>query len=344
MFDVKEYLDTKCTLRFREDGSFKIMLMGDPHGGVDSHPQLYPGVEALVEAGRPDLVLLMGDQCGHSIGTATKDELYDYLTKLTRPMEERGIPWAHVFGNHDFNNGVTNEMGMEVYQRFAHCLSKFGPEDVSGVGNYVLPILHAHDDEPAFNVWAMDSHGDNGDYCRDHDQPTDTKIILRDCFGMGHGYGSANPYTDQLLWYYQTSKEMERTYGRKIPGILYQHIPLPEHALIPRNPQQTFMTGSMYEHVATCELNTGLFAAMFQRGDIKGVFVGHDHLNDYCGQYCGIYLGACSGVNYDAGSRDDMRGARIIELTEDNPGVLNTYMLRLRDVMGAEVSDSKLWR
>lgn len=49
-FDLKEYLALKHTLHFKKDGTFKILLLTDPHGGDDAHPQLKPGIDAIVRS------------------------------------------------------------------------------------------------------------------------------------------------------------------------------------------------------------------------------------------------------------------------------------------------------
>lgn len=38
-------------------------------------------------------------------------------------------------------------------------------------------------------------------------------------------------------------------------------------------------------------INSGMFSAMLDRGDVKGVFCGHDHVNTYMENYYGILLG-----------------------------------------------------
>lgn len=337
-FDRDEYLRVKRPLRFHRDGGFRILILADPHGGTASHPQLMRGVDAIIDAANPDLILFAGDLTGCRIGCGTQEELRAYIERLTALPEKRGIPWAHVFGNHDADLGVSNDAQQAVLERFPHCVSKRGPADVYGVSNYVLPILHSDRDEPAFNVWGIDSNNDNKAYCRAVGLPEDTRFVLPEHFCMG--YHSDAPHTDQVLWYYQTSAALERAFGGKVPGILCLHIPLPEFCLIPRNPSQTHMRGVMREHVCCNELNTGLFAACLQRGDIRGIFAGHDHLNDYCGEYCGVTLGACAGINYDCGSADEARGGRVVDLKESDVwGGGDTYMLRLCDLMGAQADN-----
>lgn len=45
-------------------------------------------------------------------------------------------------------------------------------------------------------------------------------------------------------------------------------------------------------------LNTGLFAAAVEKGNMKAMFCGHDHLNDYYGRLNNIILGygRCTGT------------------------------------------------
>jgi hypothetical protein len=59
-----------------------------------------------------------------------------------------------------------------------------------------------------------------------------------------------------------------------------------------------------------------MFAAMLEKGDVMGMFVGHDHVNDYIFNYYGIALtyGRFSGSKNVYG--DLTSGVRMIELTE----------------------------
>lgn len=61
---------------------------------------------------------------------------------------------------------------------------------------------------------------------------------------------------------------------------------------------------------------------------------------DFCGVYCGIILGQCASISYDAGSADDLRGGRLVEIHQDDPTQIRTYMVRLRSIMG-EAADNR---
>ena len=189
-------METKPILRFRPDGHFRVLMMSDFHGKPDFNPKLLLGIEAMVDYAKPDFVMLGGDQlCG-----ITPEILHDFLEAVMEPVHRRGIPWAHVYGNHDPEDRMTKTEMEAVYESFPLCLSQAGPEEVSGVGNYCLPVLSSRDDTPAWHLWALDSHSEVRDYVSLFGLPEDTRFILPKCFGDGHI--QASPMFDQVMWYY----------------------------------------------------------------------------------------------------------------------------------------------
>jgi hypothetical protein len=79
-----------------------------------------------------------------------------------------------------------------------------------------------------------------------------------------------------------------------------------------------------------------LLAAILGRGDVKGVFVGHDHVNDYVGDYFGVRLGYSANTGFgtyglDGEERDRMRGAPVFVIQEDRPEDFETFMVFAAD-------------
>ena len=75
---------------------------------------------------------------------------------------------------------------------------------------------------------------------------------------------------------------------------------------------------------------------MLQRGDVKGVFCGHDHVNDFIGNYYGIYLGYAANTGFGTyglgGTQNNrLRGARVFILNEDKIETFNTFMVYALD-------------
>ena len=54
--------------------------------------------------------------------------------------------------------------------------------------------------------------------------------------------------------------------------------------------ESAILYGIRKEKACAPQLNSGLFAAMKEMGDVRGVFVGHDHDDDYAVSWKGILL------------------------------------------------------
>ena len=127
---------------------------------------------------------------------------------------------------------MSNERQQAVYEAFPLCLSSAGPEEVYGVGNYCLNVLSSHDDSVAYNIWALDSNREICDYAEKFSLAEDEKILLSN--GFGDSKAQASPMFDQVMWYYTESLKYEKASGRKIPAIMWMHVPIIEFCLVYR--------------------------------------------------------------------------------------------------------------
>lgn len=73
----------------------------------------------------------------------------------------------------------------------------------------------------------------------------------------------------------------------KAPGLAYFHIPLPEFWSFD---SANATKGDRLEGTSSASTNSGFFTTLVARGDVKAVFVGHDHNNDFCGELKGLNL------------------------------------------------------
>lgn len=325
----------KPVLRFNADGHFRILMVSDFHLGLnrrlkeDYNYKVTAGLEALICETSPDMVFLGGDQCLASDDPAEAKALFETVIE---PILRRGLPFATVFGNHDRETGISLEVEEELYESIPGCLSQAGPQELDGVGNYRLTVLSSSGNKPAFSLFALDSQRELSDLIGKFGLPEGTKILLPEHFNEGQT--GAMPTFEQVMWYYNTSKDDERRFGRKIPAVMFMHIPLPEYLEIIRNPEECNAIGSKRETVGCTEVNFGLFGACLQRGDVKGIFFGHEHLCDIQGEYCGIIMAQDAALGYNMSAHDDLRGGRVIDLFED--GTVNTHAVKLIDIMGRE--------
>ena len=85
-------------------------------------------------------------------------------------------------------------------------------------------------------------------------------------------------------------------------------------------------TGVQHENGGFSATNSGLFAAVLQRGDVKAIVNGHDHVNDYMVKYNGVMLCYSSTVSPMAYSRNDILGARVFTFSQDEYEPIDTYM------------------
>lgn len=317
----------KQKLRFGRDGTFKLMMFSDFQDTLPIDGRSLRLLRALLESEKPDFVLSAGDQCAG--GVRSEEEFRAYARAFSEPMEEAGIYWSHVFGNHDDENSPACDKFRQqaIYEELPHCLSEAGPEGIGGVGNYVLPVYPRKGETPALNLWALDSNR----YLADNAWSDGSWCLPETGIG-GNGYDVVK--FPQIRFYWDTSVALERAAGHAVPGLMFLHIPLPEHRLVAQNPEQTGMSGEANEEICNSALNGGLFAAAVQRGDICGIFAGHDHSNTFAGRYCGVALGYDGSLGYrdyglapaDPRGRDALRGARFFVLEERAPRNFTTYM------------------
>ncbi len=309
-------------------------MISDLHGGDLFSSQLKEGIEALINHTQPDLILLGGDQVDHRAmsGALTKEKLRAYLGEVMALAEEKGVPWAHVYGNHDGGIGLANVEQQDVYEAFPCCVSGRGLQGVHGVSNYVLPVQASDGSRVAWHIFAMDSGSGIEDFQKAFHKP-DCPFLLPN--NLGEGDDSATALFDQAIWYYETSKALEEAAGEKIPAIMYLHIPLTEMAWMMKNPKECGVVGSVRQPLYHSEMNSGLFMACQQRGDVQGIYCGHTHNNDLCGTLFGIQMAYDAGMGYNNHVMDDdLRGGRVIILNEQKETPIQTHCVKLMDLLG----------
>ena len=250
-------------------------------------------------------------------------------------METRKIPWAQIYGNHveggyNFKMGAPGkERQQEIFESFSYNISKAG--EVYGVGNYVLPVLRSDSDKVGFNVFALDSHTYMVD-AKGGQSFEDAVLLDRPIYGGLKDHVYETIHFDQIRWYWKTSVALEKYSGQKVAAMMLFHIPLYEYEYIVQNPSQTGMIGVNMDGISAPELNSGLIQACYERGDVKGIFVGHCHRNDFVGTYIGIRLGFVPTIGSNAYFDASNRGARVIEIDQNDAFNFTTRMVYCKDL------------
>lgn len=303
-------------LKFRPDGTFKILAISDLHYIPQPDPNGLALTEKLIGLEKPDLVVVDGDNISGD-RCATPQDVKAAVANVAQVMERMQTPWAVVLGNHDQEHfartGVARDQVFQFYESYPFNMNAGWARDISGAGNKNLLIWAADGTRPAADVWLLDS----GEKAKDPQ------------------FRYEWIHADQVAWYWQTSKALEARYGAKVPGLMFFHIPLPEfHEMILTRK----VLGERHEPESPSTVNSGLFGAILDRGDVMGVFCGHDHVNNYVGKYAGVMLGQVGVTGYygyphtppEDPTNDHARGGRVMLLNESEPGRFKTWM-RFRD-------------
>ena len=324
MNNLDKNLYTKHELKFNKNGKFKILMMSDIQETLNYDTRTLECMDKLIEKTQPDFIILGGDNCDGTI-LKTEEELRKYLEIFTQPMEKRKIPWAHIFGNHDHDIKINDITKTKIYENFKYCISKH-TENIYGTTNFVLPIKNSKSDNIAFNIWGLDSNNE----IRHSNIDIDKNIKLMNMPSMSDKWDIV--HFEQLMWYWNSSKEIEDYCGNIINGILFMHISPWEFQYIVDNPIVTQCTGSTKEIMKIGMFNFGLFSTILQRKDIICIACGHSHNDCFEGTFCNVKmcLDACAG--YSPYGTDDLRGGRIFEINENDTNDIKTYMVHYKDL------------
>lgn len=313
-------------LQFK-NGQFKILILADIQDTDTPQKATMALMTSAIEKTNPDLIILLGDNTAGSWRGVDKEKTEKAVDAVASVIDEAGIPFALVFGNHDHEGIAEDESDEAVeaakefllscFQKYDTCLAIEG-EEMTGVGNYNLLIKDSAGEKNIFNLWLMDSNP----YA-----PEDE--------GGGYGY----VHEDQTEWYKKTSEELKaQNGGAPLPSLLFQHIIVPEaYDMLAQVEKGTkgavkgngahdgeyFVADSEYIYEGSvnegpCPPNTnhGQFESWLEQGDIIGAFFGHDHVNSFAGEYKGIKLVAVPAVTFY--SYGNNHGIRTVTLNEND--------------------------
>lgn len=281
-------------LQFNKEGKFKIAQFTDMHVDLGTEyrraevEKTLEQMRGLLDAERPDFVIFTGD-------IVTGKPAAEGWKRVLEPVVARNIPYCVVLGNHDPEQDLTRAQIAEAVTAHKQSLNRLDAK--KELADVVLEVEGAKG--PAALFYCLDSH----------DYSTIEGI---------DGYGWFTP--GQVGWFRAQSAAYTKANGDKpLPALAFFHIALPEYVAAWRNKENTHI-GRAAEDECPGELNTGMFAAMCESGDVMGVFVGHDHDIDYVVAEKGIALGYGRFSGYDTTYNNLRHGVRLMVLTEGERG------------------------
>lgn len=317
------------------------MQVSDPQDLQFVRPTMVRMLNKAYDTYKPDLVVLTGDNilgnhlCDARIGSrlVIKDKegeaeaMKVAIDKVVAPIEERKIPFAMIYGNHDDMNRLTKDEQADMYRKYSYNLG-LDDEESPDVATYNLPIYSENGEEIKFNIWMMDSAWKDKE--------------------LNKGFSMVKP--EAVEWYKKKSSQLkEANGGTPVPSLMFQHIPMIETLELldecnkddegaVRGPENKYYKlkadckGDLGEYPSVVDAKTGQFEAMKECGDIKAVVFGHDHPNCFEGVVDGINIVQTSCASFRCyGGRN--RGVRIFDIDEKT-GDYETKFYTYKDIVG----------
>ncbi|MGX7107948.1 metallophosphoesterase family protein [Facklamia miroungae] len=290
-------------LKYRPDGTFRIIQFTDTHiGNMPFHEEderTFKLIEDALAYFDVDLIIHTGDIIW-SEGVKDADIVFE---KTMEYFDKAKIPMAITFGNHDTEEIITRSDLRRIFdQKVEVKAEKTHSMIVNDREAYCLEIFHSDKDQVAHAIYLIDSGAA---------APLDIGT-----------YDWVLP--QQVAWFSETSANYRRG-DRHKRHLVFQHIPLPEYW----QAATKIIDGVNHETndaISAPYINTGLFANMVIDGETWGMFVGHDHDNDFEGVYHDIHLVYGNVSGYQTYGAEE-RGVRIIELKEDDQSI-KTYRVK----------------
>lgn len=292
-YDAKEYM-----LEMAYKDGFKILQLTDTHvAAKDDRQRQYNFLKKIIDEADSDLIVVTGDLFTFADKTTAK-EYFSFLDSFE-------TPWTIVFGNHDEQcyfsiEWVTGYLNDLTEDTKSYCIFKdIQDDDITGNSNFVINLKDG--DEIIEQLIFIDSN-------RYH-------------FGSYIGYDYIKE--NQVEWYKRVVDATTTLNGHLTESLLFHHIPIPEFndaydAAKSGTEGAILEEGEKRENVCCPEYNSGLFDAILEKGSTKGMFVGHDHVNNYRVLYKGVYF------SYGVNSTDriyfdeDLIGGQVITVNRDH--------------------------
>lgn len=319
------------------NGKFRILIFGDIHETYDyeTNPRfrdMQKLMNAALEEYRPDLCVLMGDNCSTGEVENDPEGFKKMMEAVTKPITDRKIPVAAILGNHEHDHGAEDKV-VEICSSIEGLIMRNdAPEEITGYANFKELIYSENGETPEFCLWFIDSnnHGENREVCH---------------YDFVHN--------DQIRWFEDESAKLkEMNGGKPMPAFIFQHIPVPEEYELFReaklwelpwatrgfrNKSDTFYMlksgckGYLGEGPCAPDINNGQFASWKRVGGILAAFFGHDHLNDFSGYVDDIYLAQHKTSGFRAYTDGCHSMVRCVTIGEKNPAAFTDEIKHFKE-------------
>ena len=296
-------------LTLAKDRDFRILQLTDLHiaGSWLTHladRRAVQAVSRLAHQTKPDFIIITGDLTYATLQSLNTNNL-GAMRAVRRMMRKLHIPWAFTYGNHDVDTLTTAGYRKldSSFRRTDGVLHRPPIPGVSGFGNQVIQVRNA-DGSLNTALVLMDSHSYiwNG-LNREYDKIRDS----------------------QVDWYEKKIRDLSSREGRIIPSLMFLHIPPAIYRegwdrYMSGDPGVSHHFGKRRESICCPEHDGKLWESIQSLGSTRGIFCGHDHLNDFSITCDGVRLTYGRSIDYLAYSphhHSEYRGGTLISLKSD---------------------------
>lgn len=250
VFDINDI----TTIVKKKDEDFVILNLADIQlcdlEDIPHFSTIHREITYLVEKIKPDLITLTGDQ------TWSNENLIS-LKSIISWLDRYKIPYAPVFGNHDYGNGgdiavASQNYCCDLYEKGKYSLFKRGPSNLGSYGNYVINI-------------------------------TEDGKIYKTLYMMDLGYGDS--ITDMQKEWLEWNAEGIRKYNsnKYSEGMCFMHKPIPEYAKAYEKYIETGEgnVGEVYCHFSLYGSKQNGFFETLKDNGVLDIVCGHQHGNSF---------------------------------------------------------------
>lgn len=314
-------------LKFK-NGRFRILQLTDLQDTHITNPDTVNLTAELIKKTQPDLIVLTGDQVkGYGLYFAlgdNKTKAAMAINNLFKPISDSKIPFTAVFGNHDAFGEADKDFQWACYKLFDNFVGKDYTFDS-------IPIYSENGDDIKFCIYMFDSH------------EKDSK-------------GKYIPIKQEQIDMYKSARdEYEANSGHIVNALAFQHIP-PEDIYDCFESSLRRFSGAlqgagvhskkyyrlpcdyenegcfMGENAASPDEKSGQIEAFKEKGDVLGLFFGHDHNNSFVVKHDNLDLGYTQGCGFNIYGPGKNRGARVFDIYEETPDKYETFTVTCNDI------------
>ncbi|MFD1471754.1 metallophosphoesterase [Companilactobacillus mishanensis] len=257
-------------LTVHDDRPLRICQLTDIHLGeypfCDEDLHTLQSLRKLFTQKKFHLIMITGDIIQGKDNPTAKKSLsvfYDFLNSLKTPV-------AITYGNHDVEGVMKRSDMRSMESDLEFLVDRHNQFLSSNRESYTLEVNDRQTGELKHVIYVWDS----GSYSHwpklDH-------------------YAAIEP--EQIEWFLNLpySRSNEHT------DLGFLHIPLPEYRIAANQ----ITSGNFGEEVCAPRINSGLFYALMKKKNVKAIFAGHDHDNNFSSSLLGIQLNYGNTTGYN---------------------------------------------